>query len=179
MRVVAALCLLLAGCAHDRLPIHLKLATPELSFVAGASQRLDVAVANQSRKTVRVQRNGGLRYGLSCRRESDPPGKRGMEVASPIEGSVWGGVADRAPDPADPKFCRAYPPETMILLPGETVTLGTLVEVPAECAAGDAKLEVSFHAPDDGRHCPGISFGDTPTIRRRVEIRESLTASPD
>ena len=84
---------------------------------------------------------------------------------------MWGGVTDRAPDPADPKFCRAYPPETMILLPGETVTLGTVVDVPVECVAGDAELGVSFHAPDDGRHCPGISFGDTRTIRRRVEIR--------
>jgi hypothetical protein len=59
----------------------------------------------------------------------------------------------------------------MVLSPHETVTLGTVVEIPAECAAGAAELEVSFHAPDDGRHCPGIAFGDTRTIRRRVEIR--------
>jgi len=171
MRVVAALCLLLTGCAHGRLPLHLNLVTPELSFVAGASQRLDVVVANQGRKTVRVQRNARLQYGLSCRVQGDPRKGWGMGVGSPMEGSVWGGVTDRAPDPADPKYCRAYPPETMVLLPGETVSLSTVVEVPVECAAGDAELGVYFHAPDDGRHCAGISFGDTPTIRRRVEIR--------
>ena len=177
MRVVAALCLFLTGCAHDRLAIHLKLVTPELSFVAGASRRLDVVVANETRKPVRVQRNARLQNMLSCRREGDPPGQWGMGVGSPIEGSVWGGVTDRAPDPADPKYCRAYPPETMVLVPGETVTLGTVVNVPAECAAGEAELEVSFHAPDDGRHCAGISFGDSRSVRRRVEIRPP--ASPD
>jgi hypothetical protein len=168
-----ALCVLLTGCAHDRLPLRLKLVTPEpeLTFVAGASRGLDVVVANEGRKPVRVQRNARLQNMLSCRREGDPPGQWGMGVGSPMEGSVWGGVTDRTPDPADPKYCREYPPETMVLAPGETVTLGTMVEVPAECAAGDAELEVSFHAPDDGRHCAGISFGDTRAIRRRVEIR--------
>jgi hypothetical protein len=87
-----------------------------------------------------------------------------------MHGSVWGGVADRTPDPADPKYCRRYPPKTRDIQPGETMTLVTVVEVPLECAAGDAELALSFHAPDDGRHCAGIWVGDTRAIRRRVQI---------
>lgn len=171
MRVVAALSLLLVGCAHGRLPLHVKVVTPDLRLVAGASQRLDVEVANPTRKAVRVQRDASLQYMLSCRREGDPRRGWSMGIGSPMEGSVWGGVTDSTPDPADPKYCREYPPKTMVMLPGETVTLRTDVEVPAECAVGNAELGVYFHAPDDGRHCAGIWFGDTRSVRRRVEIR--------
>jgi hypothetical protein len=60
MRVVAALCLLLVGCAHGRLPLDVSLVKPELSFVAGVAQRINVAVTNRTGKTVRVQRDADL-----------------------------------------------------------------------------------------------------------------------
>ena len=170
MRLVAALCLLLTGCAHGRLPLRLQLATPELRLVAGESQRLEVVLANPTRQPVRVQRDGSLQYGLECRREGEPPGQRSLGSVSAMGGSVWGGVTDSRPDPDDPKYCREYPPETMVLAPGERLTLATVVEVPAECV-GEADLDIYFESADDGRHCPGIAFGETRTLRRRVEIR--------
>jgi hypothetical protein len=89
---------------------------------------------------------------------------------SPIEGGVFGGVADARVDPEDPTFCRTFPPDVLTFAPGERRPLALSVDVPLECIAGEAELALTFAAYDSGRDCPGIWYGETRPVKRRAEM---------
>jgi hypothetical protein len=172
----APLLLALAACAHEREALRLEVTPGIVEVVPGASRELGATLVNRSAQKVRLEQDSGVRFIFLCSRAEDPPGQVGRGTSSAMGGIVFGGVEDVPRDPHDPEFCRAFPPDAYVLAPGERRPLTTTIEVPEECVAGPARLEVYFEGTDDLRHCPGYWRGRTPTIVAPARVR--ATASP-
>lgn len=172
-----------SGCA-ERMPFKLQIQPPAEALVTGDERRVEAVLSNTSKRPLRFTEDAKLRYSLSCRRPIDAPGEGAIMTGTAMEGGVWGGITDVKTDPDDPLFCRSHPPKTVDVQPGGTLPLAATIETPRECIAGEAELEVLFTAPDFGRRCPGIWYGETPPLKRNVQIRHAggdeiaPTASP-
>jgi hypothetical protein len=164
----------LVACAAQRPPVRVQVVSLPPSLVPGESSQLDALVVNRTKTMLRVERGSALRVALSCRRAIDPPGQRGLGTESGIEGGVYGGRTHGASDPADPHGCRSNPPPVLAIPAGGTLPLTALVETPLGCVDGEAELEISFAAPDHGRRCPGIWYGETPPLARRAQVRRRM-----
>lgn len=181
--VAIAVAALASGCA-ERLPFELQIQPPAEPLVTGGEQRVEAVLSNTGKRPLRFTENAKLRYSLSCRRPIDAPGEGAIITGSAMEGGIWGGITDIKADPDDPLFCRSHPPETIEVPPGGTLALATTVETPRECIAGDAELQILFTAPDFHRPCPGIWYGESPKLKRNVQVRHAggdeitPTASP-
>jgi hypothetical protein len=181
--VAIAVAAIASGCA-ERLPFELRIQPPAEPLVTGGEQRVEAVLSNTSKRPLRFTENAKLRYSLSCRRPIDAPGEGAIITGSAMEGGIWGGITDIKPDPDDPLFCRSHPPETRDVPPGGTLPLAATIETPRECIAGEAELEMLFTAPDFHRRCPGIWYGETPPLKRNVQVRHAggdeitPTASP-
>jgi len=168
---LALAALLASGCATSRSPLRLRLLTRDLSLAPGGERPVEAVLVNTGKTDLRFEKGAALRYLVSCRLSTSPPGRWDIASVSPVEGTLWGGVTDRKPDPGDPYYCRMYPPKTLLLPAGASLPLTALVVAPRRCIEGDAELALSFTASDDGRKCPGIWSGEIDHKTLRVSIR--------
>lgn len=168
---LAVVALLASGCATSRPPLRLRILTRDLSLTPGGKRPVEAVLVNTGKTDLQFEKGAALSYILSCRLSTSPPGQWDIASVGPFEGSVWGGVTDSKPDPADPYYCRTYPPKTLMLPAGASLPLTALVMAPSRCIEGDAELALSFTASDDGRKCPGIWSGKIDHKTLRVSIR--------
>src|SRR5436190_18451957 len=113
-----AIALLAKASASLAAPVHLETATGPLDLTPGTTLGLDASLVNDTKAELRLQRDSALRYTIMCRGPLEPPGQTTFGTGSRFGGSVFGGVEDAPKDPADPKFCRSYPPKTMVIPAG-------------------------------------------------------------
>jgi hypothetical protein len=166
--------LLVAGCASSRSPLELRVDLARLRLEPGREARVEARLVNTGSKPVRIHEDSTLNYMLTCRLPGDAPGEPSVGYGTGPSGIVWGGVADGTPDPGDPLYCKRYPPESIELAAGGARPYAVVVTVPARCIEGDGELEIGFHAPDDGRRCAGMWFGDVGPKTRDVPIRHAI-----
>jgi hypothetical protein len=125
--------LLASGCASSRSPLRLRILTQDLSLTPGGERPVEALLVNTGKTDLRLIEGAAPNYMVTCRRSIDPPGRWGLGFGSPIEGSVYGGITDRTPDPTDPHDCRYNPPKAFTLAAGESLPLTLLAAVPSRC----------------------------------------------
>lgn len=64
---------------------------------------MEAVLINTGKTDLQFEKGAALSYIVTCRLSTSPPGRWDIAAVSPLEGSVWGGVTDSKPDPADPE----------------------------------------------------------------------------